>query len=56
MSSRQEALRKLDSAQVRLIRKLHRQGVSRRKLALRFGVSRTVIHHIIAFSTYKDIT
>lgn len=49
-------MRKLTESQVREIRKLHADGVSQRKLAPMFGVSRFAIYSIISHKTWHHLS
>ena len=52
---RYSSARKLSSAQVRLIRSMRKEGVSRRWLAQSFKISLNALHNILSGSTYKDV-
>ena len=55
ISARQTKLRKLSSAQVVLLRQMHKEAFPRRFLCALFGISHTAYLHITRRSTYKDV-
>jgi hypothetical protein len=52
---RYSSARKLSAAEVRAIRSLRKDGVSRRWLAQNFKISLNALHNILSNSTYKDV-